>query len=146
MYLNDLNDAQKSLTLDLLIQAIPADWQDNPESRERIERICAEMGVAPRYNKRLVDLAALPMLVDISNTVTLRKVLVELVILAMPFLEYETMVRTFTDKYAPLTGLQMNEFEEILRLLEEITRAGQRLNELVNEPGRASASGGSGWA
>ena len=139
MYLNDLNDAQKSLTLDLLIQAIPADWQDNPESRERIERICAEMGVAPRYNKRLVDLAALPMLVDISNTVTLRKVLVELVILAMPFLEYETMVRTFTDKYAPLTGLQMNEFEEILRLLEEITRAGQRLDELVNEPGRASA-------
>ena len=134
MYLNDLNDAQKSLTLDLLIQAIPEGWQDDPDSRARIERICAEMGVEPRYSERLVDLAALPMLVEISSTVTLRKVLVELAILAMPFLEYETMVRTFTDKYAPLTGLQRSEFEEILRLLVEIEQASQRLDELVNEP------------
>ena len=134
MYLNDLNDAQKTLVLDLLIQAIPENWQNDPDSRARIERICAEMGVTPRYSEQLVDLAALPMLVEISNTVTLRKVLVELAILAMPFLEHETMVRVFTDKYAPLTGLQQSEFEEILRLLEEITRASQRLDELVNEP------------
>ena len=134
MYLNDLNDAQKALVLDLLIQAIPEGWQDDPGSRERIERICAEMGVAPRYAEHLAENEALPMLLDISNTVTMRKVLVELAILAMPFLEYETMVRTFTDKYAPLTGLQRSEFEEILRLLEEMARAGQRLDELVNEP------------
>jgi len=44
------------------------------------------------------------------------------------------MVRTFTDKYAPLTGLQRSEFEEILRLLEEIARASQRLDEIVNKP------------
>ena len=134
MYLNDLNDAQKSLTLDLLIQALPAGWQNDPDTRERIERICAEMGMAPRYKEQLVDLAALPMLVEISSTVTLRKVLVELALLAMPFLEYEVMERTFRDKYAPLTGLQQDEFEEILRLLEEIVRASQRLDELVNEP------------
>ena len=134
MYLNDLNDAQKTLVLDLLIQAIPENWQNDPDSRARIERICAGMGLTPRYSEQLVDLAALPMLVEISNTVTLRKVLVELAILAMPFLEHETMVRAFTDKYAPLTGLQQSEFEEILRLLEEITRASQRLDELVNEP------------
>ena len=134
MYLNDLNDAQKALVLDLLIQAIPEGWQDDPGSRERIERICAEMGVAPRYAAHLAEDEALPMLLDISNTVTMRKVLVELAILATPFLEHETMVRTFTDKYAPLTGLQRSEFEEILRLLEEMARAGQRLDELVNEP------------
>ncbi len=134
MYLNDLNDAQKALVLDLLIQAIPEGWQDDPGSRERIERICAEMGVAPRYTELLTEDEALPMLLDISNTVTMRKVLVELAILAMPFLEHETMVRTFTDKYAPLTGLQRSEFEEILRLLEEMARTGQRLDELVNEP------------
>ncbi len=134
MYLNDLNDAQKALVLDLLIQAIPEGWQDDPGSRERIERICAEMGVAPRYTELLTEDEALPMLLDISNTVTMRKVLVELAILAMPFLEHVTMVRTFTDKYAPLTGLQRSEFEEILRLLEEMARTGQRLDELVNEP------------
>jgi hypothetical protein len=134
MYLNDLNDAQKALVLDLLIQAIPEGWQNDPGSRERIERICTEMGVAPRYSEQLVVDAALPMLLDISSTVTMRKVLVELAILAMPFQEYETMVRTFNDKYAPLTGLQRSEFEEILRLLEEISRASQRLDELVNEP------------
>ena len=134
MYLNDLNDAQKALVLDLLIQAIPEGWQDDPGSRERIERICTEMGVAPRYTEQLTEDEALPMLLDISNTVTMRKVLVELAILAMPFLEHETMVRTFTDKYAPLTGLQRSEFEEILRLLEEMARTGQRLDELVNEP------------
>ena len=134
MYLNDLNDAQKALVLDLLIQAIPAGWQKDPASRERIDHICAEMGMAPRYSEKLVEDAALPMLLDISSTVTMRKVLVELAILAMPFLEYETMVRTFSDKYAPLTGLQQSEFEEILRLLEEIARASQRLDELVNEP------------
>ena len=134
MYLNDLNDSQKALVLDLLIQAIPEGWQDDPGSRERIEHICAEMGVAPRYTEQLTEDEALPMLLDISSTVTMRKVLVELAILAMPFLEHETMVRTFTDKYAPLTGLQRSEFEEILRLLEEMARAGQRLDELVNEP------------
>jgi hypothetical protein len=134
MYLNDLNDAQKALVLDLLIQAIPEGWQDDPGSRARIEHICAEMGMAPRYSEKLVEEAALPMLLDISNAVTMRKVLVELSLLAMPFLEDETMVRTFTDKYAPLTGLQRSEFEEILRLLEEIARASQRLDEIVNKP------------
>ena len=135
MYLADLNDAQKALVLDLLIQAIPEGWQNDPDSRERIDAICAEMGVAPRYSEQLVVDAALPMLLDISSTVTMRKVLVELAILAMPFLEYDVMERTFSEKYAHLTGLQQSEFEEILRLLEEITRASQRLDELVNEPG-----------
>ena len=134
MYLNDLNDAQKALVLDQLIQAIPEGWQDDPGSRERIERICAEMGVTPRYAEKLAENAALSMLLDISSTVTMRKVLVELAILAMPFLEYEAMVRNFTDKYAPLTGLQRSEFEELLRLLVESEQASQRLDELVNEP------------
>ena len=134
MYLNDLNDAQKALVLDLLIQAIPEGWQDDPGSRARIDSICAEMGMAPRYSEKLVEDAALPMLLDISSTVTMRKVLVELAILAMPFLEYETMVRTFSEKYAPLTGLQRSEFEEILRLLVEMAHDRARLDELVNEP------------
>ena len=135
MYLADLNDAQKALVLDLLIQAIPEGWQNDPDSRERIDAICAEMGVAPRYSEQLVVDAALPMLLDISSTVTLRKVFVELAMLAMSDMEYEKLERAFTEKYAALTGLQQSEFEEILRLLEEITRASQRLDELVNEPG-----------
>lgn len=134
MYLRDLNDAQKALVLDLLIQAIPEGWQNDPGTRERIDGVCAEMGVAPRYSEQLVVDAALPMLLDISNTVTMRKVLVELAIQAMPFLEYDVMARTFSEKYAHLTGLQHGEFEEILRLLEEIARASQRLDEIVNKP------------
>ncbi len=133
MYLRDFNDAQKELVLDLLIQALPAGWQKDSHCRARIESICAEMGTAPRFTEKLIDLAALPMLADISSTVTMRKMLVELAILAMPFMEYETFERMFYDKYAPLTGLQQNEFEEILRLLEELVRNKQRLDELVND-------------
>lgn len=134
MYLNDLNDAQKALTLDLLIHALPADGQGARDGRARLRWYCGEMGIPPRFAPALDADTALQQLTEISSTVTLRKVFVELAMLAMSGMEYEKLEREFTEKYAALTGLQQSEFEEFLRLLEEITRACQRLDELVNEP------------
>jgi hypothetical protein len=134
MYLNDLNDAQKALTLDLLLHALPADRAGKPNGQSRIRWYCGEMGVDARFAPTLDEDTALKQLTEISSTVTLRKVFVELAMLALSGVEYEKLEREFTEKYAALTGLQRSEFEEFLRLLEEITRACQRLDELVNEP------------
>ena len=54
--------------------------------------------------------------------------------LAISDTEYEKLGRDFSDRYAALTGFQQSGFEEVIHLLEEITCACQRLDELVNEP------------
>ena len=134
MYLNELNDAQKALTLDLLIHALPNGKAENSDGEARIRCYCGEMGIAPRFTAVLDEDTALKQLTEISSTITLRKVFVELAMLAMSDMEYEKLERAFTEKYAALTGLQQSEFEEFLQLLGEIARACQRLDELVNEP------------
>ncbi|MBR3587474.1 MAG: hypothetical protein IKO00_15740 [Oscillospiraceae bacterium] len=134
MYLNDLNDAQKALTLDLLIHALPTDQRTGPDGQSRIRGYCGEMGIAPRFIPFLDEDVALQQLTEISSTVTLRKVFVELAMLAISDTEYEKLGRDFSDRYAALTGFQQSGFEEVIHLLEEITCACQRLDELVNEP------------
>jgi len=134
MYLNDLNDAQKALTLDLLIHALSTDQRTGPDGQSRIRRYCGEMGIAPRFIPFLDEGVALQQLTEISSTVTLRKVFVELAMLAISDTEYEKLGRDFSDRYAALTGFQQSGFEEVIHLLEEITCACQRLDELVNEP------------
>ena len=134
MYLNDLNDAQKALVLDLLIHAASSDGNENSAEHARIVQSCAEMGIAPRFSAKLPEDAALKLFTEISNTITMRKVLVELTILAMSDMEYNELERAFTNRYASLTGMRQEDFEEVLRLLAEIAHAKQRLDELVNEP------------
>ena len=134
MYLNDLNDAQKALTLDLLIHALYTERGTDSDIRSRIRQYCGEMGIAPRLEPLLDEDVALQQLTEISSTVTLRKVFVELAMLALSDTEYEKLGREFSDRYAVLTGFQQSGFEEVIHLLEEITCACQRLDELVNEP------------
>lgn len=94
------------------------------------------MGIPVRLHANPDRNAALRQLTEISNTVTLRKVLVELMILAMSDAVFDGLERAFGERFAVfLTEMKQSEYEEILRLLEEITRALQRLDELVNEPG-----------
>ena len=135
MYLRDLNDAQKALTLDLLIHASDANRHGEGARREQIEIYCAVMGIPARLHANLDKDTALRQLTEISNTVTLRKVLVELMMLAVSDAEFDGLERAFGEKFAVLTERKQSEYEESLRLLEELTRARQRLDELVNEPG-----------
>ena len=134
MYLKDLNDAQKALVLDLLIHTASSDGSENSAEHARIAQSCAEMGITPRFSAKLPEDAALKLFTEISNTITMRKVLVELTILAMSDMEYDELERAFTNRYASLTGMRQEDFEEVLRLLAEIAHAKQRLDELVNEP------------
>ena len=134
MYLKELNEAQKELVLDLLIHTMDADGSRKAAEYDAIDRSCAEMGTAVRYSAKLDEDTARRLLTEISSTVTLRKVLVELAGLAMSDMDFDVLERKFIDRYAILTGIKQCEFEEILRLLEELTYARQRLNELVSEP------------
>ncbi len=134
MYLNDLNDAQKALVLDLLIHGSHIGGDDDGTLHSRIAAYCAEMGIPARFSAKLPDVVALKQLTEISNTVTLRKVLVELVMLAMSDSEYNELERAFTQNYASLTGLGQDDLDRILFLLDEIMKAKQNLDELVNEP------------
>ena len=134
MYLKDLNDAQKALVLDILIHAMSASEDKSRSERERLEQFCDEMKLPMRSAPKLPLDAALKLLTEISNTVTLRKVLVELAMLAMEDLNYDALERAFMNRFAALTGLCRSEFEEIIRLLEEIMHARQQLDELVNSP------------
>ena len=95
------------------------------------------MGIAPRFAPLLDGNVALQQLTDISSTVTLRKVFVEVAMLAISETDYEKLGQEFTDKYAALTGFRQRGFDEVIHLIEEITCACQRLDELVNRPGRA---------
>ncbi|MBR2520703.1 MAG: hypothetical protein IKE62_00795 [Oscillospiraceae bacterium] len=135
MYLHDLNDAQKALTMDLMLHMLPEDRRGSPDGQSRIRWYCSEMGIVPRFAPLLDEDTALKQLTQISSTITLRKVFIELAILAMSCTEYEKLEQKFTDKYAVLTGLQRSVFDEVLHLLEEISYACQRLGELVNIPG-----------
>ncbi|MBR4744978.1 MAG: hypothetical protein IK082_12450 [Oscillospiraceae bacterium] len=137
MYLNDLNEAQKALTLDLLLHAMPEERRKSPEGRSRILRYCGEMGISPRFAPLLDENVALQQLTEISSTVTMRKVFVEMAMLAISDTDYEKLGREFTDRYAALTGFRQGGFDEVVHLIEEITCACQRLDELVSRPGRA---------
>lgn len=132
MYLKNLNAAQKELTLDLLVHASMANKQMDEVEKTLIEQYCAEMEIDVRFSAELGEEQAMKQLAEMSDKITLRKVLVELTALVMSDMELDKMEKAFVDKFALLTGLSKNEFKEICYLLEEITRAYQRLDDVIN--------------
>ena len=132
MYLKNLNAEQKELTLDLLIHASMANNEMDEAEKALIEAYCGEMEIAVRLTAKLDEAQAMQRLADISDKITLRKVLVELTALIMSDMELDAMEQAFIDKFSAVTGLNKYEFQEICYLLEEITRSYRRLNEVIN--------------
>ena len=132
MFLNKLSDRQKELFLDVCIHAANADNHFADEEKAIIEQYCAEMQIEPprfKTDARLDEI--LDELFKISDETEIKIIAFELLGLLLSDKKYNEFERTFMDDFLALSGITEEDYDGMLKNLDELTKIYDNINKLI---------------
>ena len=135
MFLNRLNDEQKSLFLELAIKAAESSCGISKEEREMIKAFAKEMNIPVKYECEMNFEQITDYLLKISSHKDLRIIIFEIIGIMYSDSTYDETERTFVKNLAEKFSLEGGLIQKMEVLLENYSKLYAEIYELIiNHP------------
>lgn len=131
MFLNSLNDKQKTLFLELAIKAAEANGTVELEEKNMLKTFAIEMNIRPFYTTERKTEEIVNELMGISNERDLKIILFEILGILISDKVFDINERTFIDNVVKTCNMDTSLVEKMLNLLNDYVRIYNNIIDVV---------------
>lgn len=132
MFLNVLNDEKKELFLDLCISLSESDGDFSQEEKVIINKFCAEMNTAVRYEANYDVESTLIRLNDICSDVEKRSIVLEVLGIILADDKYVEDEKVILENLSEKFSIDYNEIEKMIQVVADLYKIYGKFNLFLN--------------